>query len=119
MAVSADQLSVALETLQPLQDSSARREPRENTVRIVEYTPFPRVASHEHPRIGFTRDLSRHGMCLGVDGPEDVGAMLRVTIRDVMGQPERPGVARVAWCSDERDGRHWLGLESIGRTEPS
>jgi len=38
-------------------DMCTRRVPREDTVRIVEYTPFPRAA-RQQARVGFTRDLS-------------------------------------------------------------
>lgn len=90
-----------------------RRERREQGILIAEYTPFPRHASGQHPRFGFTRDFSRSGMCLGVDAAERVGDLLRVTIRDLDGRSARTSIERVVWCSAERDGRHWLGLERL------
>jgi hypothetical protein len=111
--MNAEQLSVALDALH---HTPRRREPREETVRIVEYTPFPRVGPDAGPRIGFTRDVSQRGLCIGVDDPAPVGAMLRVTLRELNGRPGRPCVDRVVWCARARDGRYWLGLEHL--TEP-
>jgi hypothetical protein len=96
-----------------------RSEPRREEVRIVEYTPFPRVAPDQAPRIGFTRDLSESGMCIGSDRPEPVGSLLRVVVRDADGQPGRPRVERVVWCQAASEGRHWLGLERVSSPAPS
>lgn len=112
MAVSADQLAVALDSLSP---ASLRVEPRDEAVRIVEYTRFPRVGPDAGPHIGFTRDISKSGMCVGADHPEPVGALLRVTVRELDGGPGRPGVDRVVWCDRAPDGRYWLGLERLTR----
>jgi len=113
VSISADQLAFTLDALRP---GPIRRESRKDTVRIVEYTRFPRVGSDRGPRIGFTRDLSASGMCIGADEPETLGALLRVTIRDLDGHPSRPCIERVAWCSRARDGRHWIGLERLTDT---
>jgi len=90
-----------------------RCEPREDTLRIVEYTCFPRVAVHQRPQLGFTRDLSTSGMCLGVDAAEPIGSLLRLAVCGLDGRPSPARVERVVWCSAERDGRYWLGLELI------
>ena len=82
-------------------------------MRLVEYTRFPRVGPDRGPRIGFTRDLSSSGMCIGTDEPETVGALLRVAIRDLDGRPSRPCIERVVWCSPAGGGRHWIGLERL------
>jgi hypothetical protein len=95
-----------------------RREAREDTVRIVEYTPFPRSDSQRRPRTGFTRDLSKSGMCIGADESEGVGSLLRVCLRGIDGQRERSAINRVVWCSAERDGRFWIGLELMGEAAP-
>lgn len=94
----------------------ARREPRERTLRIVDYASFPRTAADAGSRVGFTRDLSPSGMCIGVDDAEEPGALLRVTLLDLEGQPSRCGTWRVVWCKNERDGRYWLGLELIAES---
>jgi hypothetical protein len=94
-------------------DGDARREPREDTIRIVEYAHFPRDAADQRQRLGFTRDFSRSGMCLGADNDEGVGALLKLCVRDLDGRSPEPVVARVVWSSAERDGRFWLGLQLI------
>jgi hypothetical protein len=94
----------------------ARREPRERALRIVDYASFPRTAADTGTRVGFTRDLSPSGMCIGVDAAEELGALLRVTLLDLDGQPARCGTWRVVWCSSERDGRYWLGLELVAES---
>ncbi len=110
MSISADQLAFTLDALRP---GPIRRESRRDTVRIVEYTRFPRVGPDRGPRVGFTRDLSSSGMCIGTDEPETIGALLRVAIRELDGRPSRPCIERVVWCNHARDGRHWVGLERL------
>jgi len=92
---------------------NARREARADTIRIVEYSRFPRDAADQHQRLGFTRDVSRSGLCLGADNDEGVGALLKLCVRDVDGRSPEPVVARVVWSSAERDGRFWLGLQLL------
>lgn len=90
-----------------------RREAREDTVRIVEYSRYPRDAAERRRHRGFTRNLSETGMCIGVGRPERVGALLKLCIRDVDGLRPEPIIARVVWARSEPDGRCWLGLERI------
>ncbi|MBW2286234.1 MAG: PilZ domain-containing protein [Deltaproteobacteria bacterium] len=90
-----------------------RREAREDTIRIVEYSRYPRDAAKQRLQLGFTRDLSRMGMCVGVDREERVGALLKLCVRDVDGGSPEPTIARVVWTRAERDGRFWLGLELL------
>ena len=113
MSISADQLAFTLDAMRP---GPIRREPRKDTVRIVEYARFPRAGPDRGSRIGFTRDISASGMCVGADEPEPVGTLLRVAIRDLDGRPSRPSIQRVVWCSRARDGRHWIGLERLTDT---
>ncbi len=94
-----------------------RSETREDGVRIAEYTGFPRRSSDQGTRVGFTRDFSASGLCLGVDLGENVGALLRVTVRYPDGSPGYTSIQRVVWCSAERDGRFWIGLELLSGTE--
>lgn len=89
---------------------AARREERLSVVRHVEYTPFPRVSMHQRGRLAFTRDLSTSGLCLRVEVPEHVGALLRVAVRGVDGRPARVFIARVVWTAPTVDGAHWAGL---------
>ena len=93
--------------------AGVRSQEREETVRIVEYSRFPRVAPLQNLRVGFTRDLCAAGMCLGVDECEPVGSLLRLSIRDVAGRCADAFIGRVVWTGVERDGRFWLGLELL------
>jgi len=86
---------------------------RRDEVRIAEYSPFPRENASQQPRIGFTRDVSALGMCLGVDHPETVGGLLRVDLRTLDGESMGASVARVVWCNSSHDRRHWLGLDLL------
>jgi hypothetical protein len=90
-----------------------RREARIDTVRSAEYTPFPRTKASQTPRHGFTRDASPLGMCLGVDLPEQIGALLRIEVRELDGQSIGATIGRVVWCKPTRDGRYWIGLDLL------
>ncbi len=90
-----------------------RRETRVDEVRSAEYTPFPRTRANQTPHRGFTRDVSPLGMCLGVDAPERVGALLRIEVRKLDGQSIGATIGRVVWCKPTRDGRHWIGLDLL------
>jgi len=85
-------------------------------VRIVEYAP---ISSNGTPsRIGFTRDLSESGMCLGLDEAASVGSLLRVAVRDLAGTPREESVARVVWCRPDTDFRIWHGLSLLPNAGP-
>jgi hypothetical protein len=90
-----------------------RREERIDAIRSAEYTPFPRTRANQTPRCGFTRDASPLGMCLGVDVPEQVGALLRIEVRELDGQSIGATIGRVVWSKPTRDGRHWIGLDLL------
>lgn len=94
-----------------------RREKRAEEVRSAEYTPFPRIRANQRPRLGFTRDVSPLGMCLGVDVPENVGSLFRIEVRQIDGQSIGATIGRVVWCEATRDGRYWLGLDLLCDTE--
>jgi hypothetical protein len=93
--------------------SPIRREARIDEIRSAEYTPFPRIRANQTPRYGFTRDVSPLGMCLGVDMPEKIGALLRIEVRKLNGQSVGATIGRVVWCNPTRDGRHWVGLDLL------
>ena len=90
-----------------------RREGRIEEIRSAEYTPFPRTSANQAPRRGFSRDVSPLGMCLGVDAPERIGALLRVEVRRLDGQSIGATIGRVVWCKAPRDGRYWIGLDLL------
>ena len=83
--------------------SPIRRELRTDEIRIAQYTPFPRANSSQQPRVGFTRDVSALGMCLGVDDPEPIGALLKIDVHRLDGQSMGASIARVVWCAGSRD----------------
>lgn len=93
-----------------------RREPRESAVRVVEVAPLPRLDAEARPRVGFTRDLSPSGMCVGLDQSERVGRLLRVRLRELDGRPAREAIGRVVWCSGDPDHRYWVGLRLLAGT---
>ena len=105
------------DTMRAVNSDSIRKESREESLRIVEYARFPRVSPERRPGIGFTRDVSETGMCLGVDDAEPIGSLLRATVRGLDGRPRSPSIHRVVWCSSERDGRYWLGLELVSERQ--
>ncbi|MAJ61279.1 MAG: hypothetical protein CBC48_15845 [bacterium TMED88] len=88
----------------------ARTEKREATVRIVEYSCYPRIARGEHTQVAFTRNESDSGMCLVTHRAEKPGALLRVARRNVDGISDLDALAHVVWCEARRDGRYWIGL---------
>jgi hypothetical protein len=90
-----------------------QREVRVDAIRSAEYTPFPRIRANQMPRRGFTRNVSPLGMCLGVDVPERIGALLRVEVRELDGQSIGATIGRVVWCKPTRDGRYWIGLDLL------
>jgi len=116
MDVDGGQLSLDLQEV-PQHSFVDRCEEREEIVRVMEYTHFPRLTHDPLPRIGFTRDVSASGACIGVDSAEPVDALLRVVLRDVDGKAVRLAVARVAWTRRNHDGRYWLGLELVSKRE--
>lgn len=82
-------------------------------VRLVEYAPCPRVSLGQERRVGFTKDCSASGLCLGAERPEPVGSLLRVVVRDVDGRPTLDSLVRVIWCRPGADQGAWLGLSLV------
>lgn len=74
-------------------------------MRLVEFAPFPRVASDQRWRSGFTLDLSSAGACLRVAEAVPAGSLLHVILRSVDGRPSLDAVARVAWSAPDPSGR--------------
>ncbi len=110
MAANTKPLAFSLDAVRP---QRIRCEPRADTVRIVHYTRFPRMGPDSAWRVGFSRDLSAYGLCIGADDPEGPGSLLRVIIREIDGRATRPSIVRVAWCAEARDDRYWIGLEQL------
>jgi hypothetical protein len=91
------------------------RDTRERTVRQVEFSQFPRATRGDGTQLGFTRDESASGMCLGADHAEPLGALLRIVVRGTDGRPALDCVARVVWTRERNDGRWWLGVQIVQR----
>ena len=92
---------------------SLRLENRQRIVHVVEYSHYPRRLAAESRRVAYTQDRSESG--LGLDLPERVraGELLRVTLRDIDGQIDIDGLARVAWCKDTENGRARAGVSIL------
>jgi hypothetical protein len=92
---------------------ATRREPRQRTVNIVEYSRYPRRLANEGRRIGYTQDRSVSG--LGLDLSERVwpGELLQVTLRDIDGTVAVDGLARVVWCREAEGGRVHAGVSML------
>jgi hypothetical protein len=90
-----------------------RHESRQKLVRMVEHRPFPRAHAGEGRAVGFTRDLSRSGMCISVERPEALGSLLHLILYGLDGRPTLDSIARVARCERDARGRLWLGLALV------
>jgi len=92
---------------------ATRRESREQTVNIVEYSRYPRRLANEGRRVGYTQDRSETG--LGLDLSERVwpGELLQVTLRDIDGNVSVDGLARVVWCREAGEGRSRAGVSML------
>jgi len=90
-----------------------RREPRQRTVSIVEYSRYPRRLANEGRHIGYTQDRSASG--LGLDLSERIwpGELLQVTLRDIDGTVAVDGLARVVWCREAEGGRVHAGVSML------
>ena len=90
-----------------------RLESRQSVVHVVEYSHYPRRLASENRRIAYTQDRSEGG--LGLDLPERVrpGELLQVTVRDIDGEVEVDGLARVVWCHETEGGRARAGVSIL------
>jgi hypothetical protein len=88
-----------------------RCEFREELVRIVECTPFPRMRPDAGARFGFTRNVSKSGLCATIDLAVEEGSLVHMRLWDPSGRVAREAIARVAWSEPLGPTRHRLGLE--------
>jgi hypothetical protein len=93
--------------------ASMRREPRERTVHLVEYSRYPRRLASERRCVAYTQDRSTSG--LGLDLTERVwpGELLQVTLRDIDGTISINRLARVVWSREVAGGRTQAGLSML------
>jgi hypothetical protein len=87
-----------------------QRHTRTESLRLIDYSPFPRVDVDQGPRMGLSLNESDSGLCVAVDNSVKVGSLLRILIRGVDGRPARDVVTRVVWCKTDKDGRMRAGL---------
>lgn len=91
-------------------EAPVRSEVRQRVVHLVEYSRYPRRDPSEDRRVAYTQDRSASG--LGLDLPEAIepGELLRITLRDIDGEVDTDGLARVVWCRPAESGRARAGL---------
>lgn len=90
-----------------------RKVQRDETVRLVEYAPFPRVHRDQQWRHGFTLDLSPRGLCVRAKEVAPIDSLLRIIVRSADGRPSIDAVARVAWVARTLGGDPRMGLEIV------
>lgn len=98
-------------------DPDHRTEPRDRSVHLVEYSPYPRRRLRETAGIGFTQDCSATGLGLDLTEPLRAGELLRVTLRDIDGTSAMEGLARVVWCRLGDVARYRAGLRLLEDAE--
>jgi hypothetical protein len=114
MREAGDQLSLDFGKRESTLGSRAVRKARRiATVRLVEFTPFPRVRREERWEVGFTLDLSSHGACLRTRETAPIGSLLRVIVRGVDGRPTLDSIARVVWSASGPYGEIRMGLSTL------
>jgi hypothetical protein len=97
---------------------SERADTRRHALRLVEYSNFPRMDLDAGLQTGLALNESDSGICIAVKDEEEIGALLRITVRGIDGLPVRDVVARVVWCRDADEGRYRVGLEMMRETKP-
>ncbi len=90
-----------------------RTETRQRVVHVVEYSRYPRRDPGEGQRVAYTQDRSTTG--LGLDLPEGVkpGELLLIRLRNIDGDVDMDGLARVVWCESLSSGRARAGLAML------
>lgn len=95
-----------------------RRLPRRQALRQVEYSNFPRMDLDAGRQTGLALNESDSGICIAVQSKQEIGALLRVTVRGIDGRTARDVVARVVWCRDADEGRYRIGVEMLRENKP-
>jgi hypothetical protein len=95
-----------------------RTHPRRQALRLVEYSDFPRMDLDAGRQTGLALNESDSGLCIAVSGKQEIGSLLRVTVRGIDGRSARDVVARVVWCRDADEGRFRIGLEMLRENKP-
>ncbi|MDE0886676.1 MAG: PilZ domain-containing protein [Myxococcota bacterium] len=92
---------------------SARAERREQVVRSLEYSHYPRNSRNQQRLTGLTRDQSHSGLCVIVDQPEAKGTLLQVVLQTLDGESALEALALIVWCRARDDGRYAVGLSLV------
>ena len=110
-----DELDLALDPdFEYVGEASARRAwKRHAVVRMVEFSPWPRLDAGERMATGFTANESRGGLCMLTREAQPVGRTLRLAVREVDGRTRLDAIARVVWCNPSAGDRVALGIELI------
>jgi hypothetical protein len=90
-----------------------RAELRQRVVHLVEYSRYPRHDPGEGRRVAYTQDRSSTGLGLDLPEPIEPGELLRITLRDIDGEVDMDGLARVVWCRTSESGRARAGLSML------
>lgn len=95
-----------------------RANPRRQALRLVEYSSFPRMDLDAGRQTGLALNESDSGICIAISTKQEIGSLLRVTVRGIDGRPARDVVARVVWCHDADEGRFRIGVEMLRENKP-
>jgi hypothetical protein len=96
-----------------ISESPVRSEVRRHVVHLVEYSRYPRHDPSEDRRVAYTQDRSDTGLGLDLNEVIEPGELLRVTLRDIDGEVDMDGLARVVWCKPGESGRARAGLAML------
>ncbi len=109
------QLSFPLLDLEPSEPAPVeeRVAKREATVRLIEYSPFPRVSAAHSERTTYTQDISDSGMRIAAHTPLATDTMLHVVVRSIHGEKLQDALARVVWSNTSSSGGISMGLELV------
>ena len=90
-------------------DACLRSERRES-LRLIDYAPFPRMDLARGRRVGLSLNESDTGLLVATEDRVEPGELLRIVIRGVDGGAVRDIVARVVWCEQADDDSYRMGL---------
>jgi hypothetical protein len=94
-------------------EGPVRAEVRRPVVHLVEYSRYPRHDPSEDRRVAYTQDRSESGLGLDLNEVVEPGELLRITLRDIDGEVDTDGLARVVWCRPGESGRARAGLAML------
>lgn len=91
-------------------EQAPQRSVRTESLRLIDYSPYPRMDLEHGPKIGMSLNESDTGLCIVLGEEIEAGSMLRIVVRGVDGRPTHDMVTRVVWCKPNQDGRIRAGL---------